>query len=654
MRRLARIVAAMGAVAIFAACSEPSTKPSASPPPGPGPDASAVGTLAARAIAIALVEPEIRQQILGDMRDSPFSEHKLVLQDYFRTPGGERVLDAIQRAGIDAGKLRSALQGAARIQFYVPNTAQRSSWQGTADVLVAASLIQDPPTLGFAPTGQPVPIELGKGKMPSGIGALFVLQWAEPMFRRWAGPTAAKETIQMPNESQMGSGHVVKDESGRIISTTDDMDTGLFGVTASAITASATAGEPAGTYLTTLSNDAGVCDHFLCDDLEFEFISTATDDPNVYTSAELTGISTDAGSVWHGLWQVHTSRAINGVKIETQVWEVDGDSPNDPFYCVLAHPNCSPGISNWPYMNGQVWSFLLCEDTPQGCVDQFGAPVYPDLEVSFTDRSTPVTTTVTVSPATATINKSSTQSYSASVKDQYGDVIPNKIVSWSSTNTPVATVVSTGDLTGLATGQSGGQASIRASVDGVTGSATLTVLAPTTLTVSPSSAPMCAGQGTILTATVRDQNGGVWTGGTVGWSSSDANVATVSSTSSRTANAVAVGNGQATASAALDGVTGQSTIPVAPCLPTPTSCTLDYIPQPHYLKVAWVNSDASASTEVSILRSPGDWQVVGTDAPGIAQHFYIASSGLYYARVRHVKSGYTSSSYCNTNAKTVP
>jgi len=89
-------------------------------------------------------------------------------------------------------------------------------------------------------------------------------------------------------------------------------------------------------------------------------------------------------------------------------------------------------------------------------------------------------------------------------------------------------------------------------------------------------------------------------------------------------------------------------------LSPPTSCTLDYIPPPHYLKVSWANGDASASTEVSIMKSPFDWQVVGTDAPGITQHFYVASSGLYYARVRHLKAGWTPSGYCNTNAKTVP
>ncbi len=166
---------------------------------------------------------------------------------------------------------------------------------------------------------------------------------------------------------------------------------------------------------------------------------------------------------------------------------------------------------------------------------------------------------------------------------------------------------------------------------------------------------MCPTGSLTLTATVRDQNGGVWSGGTVAWSSSNTSVATATSSGSRTANVAAAGNGTATITATLDGISGQSTETVGACLSPPTSCTLEYIAPPHYLKTSWVNGDASASTEVEIMNSQnGNWQLVGTDAPGVTQHFYVVGNGLYYSRVRHVKSGYPPSSYCNTNAKTVP
>jgi len=178
--------------------------------------------------------------------------------------------------------------------------------------------------------------------------------------------------------------------------------------------------------------------------------------------------------------------------------------------------------------------------------------------------------------------------------------------------------------------------------------------APTTVTVSPSSATMCPTGNLGVTATVTDQNGGVWTGGTVAWSSSNTSVATATSNGSRTANVAATGNGTATITATLDGVSGPSTVTVGACLAPPTSCTLDYIPYPHYLHVQWVNGDASASTEVWIMQDAGSWQLIKTASPGTTDEFHVVGPGLWDARVRHVKSGYPPSAYCNTNGKTVP
>ena len=559
-----KMIAVAAAVFLTARCSEAPSNPAAKP----SPEASEVGTLAARAIASALAEPAIRQQILGDLRDSPFSEHKVVLQDYFGTPGGVRVLDAIDRAGIDADKLRRALADVHRIQFYVPSTAQRSTWKGTDDVLVLANLTSEMPTMAFAPGGVAVPFALDKGKLPSGVGALFLLQWAEPMFHRWSGPTAATETIQKPDESQIGSGRVVRDASGHVVSTTDDTPAGT-----SDVAASAAFEEPAGTYLTYLENRAGICDN-LCiggEHLEFEFRSTASDNPTTYVSSQLSGIGTDAGSQWQGWWQVHSSRVHYPVTMEVQVWEIDDSSPDDPFYCALGQDPtpCSPSITPWPYLTDPYgshgpWPFGLCEDDPAVCVHPWGE-FDPDISVTFTDRATPVATQVTVSPQNATINKDATQAFTAQVFDQYGGLMPSAVATWTSVNTSIATVASTGNLSATATGVGGGQVAITATVGSASRGATLTVLAPATLSVSPSSATTCPGRSRTLTATVTDQNGNVWTGGTVGWSSANTSIATATSTGSRTANGTGVADGQVAITATLDGATGQSTITVGSC-----------------------------------------------------------------------------------------
>lgn len=90
-------------------------------------------------------------------------------------------------------------------------------------------------------------------------------------------------------------------------------------------------------------------------------------------------------------------------------------------------------------------------------------------------------------------------------------------------------------------------------------------------------------------------------------------------------------------------------------LSPPTNCTLQKIPPPSgYLKVAWTNAGQNASTEVSIWHN-GVWNVVSTEAPGISQYFYIlgGQTGQFFARVRHVKTGWLPSSYCTTGSVTV-
>src|SRR5205814_8405274 len=109
----------------------------------------------------------------------------------------------------------------------------------------------------------------------------------------------------------------------------------------------------------------------------------------------------------------------------------------------------------------------------------------------FTARATPVATQVTVSPQNATINKDATQAFAAQVFDQYGCLMPSAVATWTSVNTSIATVASTGNLSATASGVGVGQVAITANVDSAARDATLTVLAPATLSVSPSSSSTC-------------------------------------------------------------------------------------------------------------------------------------------------------------------
>jgi len=423
------------------------------------PAASAVGTQAARAIALAMADTQVRIEVLIDLRNSPYSEHKVILQDYLRTSGGRKVLAAIERAGIDSDSLDLTLRDAPPIQFYVPINSQRSSWRGSPDILVASLLGQEAPDVGFTPDGSTRPLS-SRERLTQDFGAVFALQWAEPMFRRWGGPTAAAETIQLEGESQMGSGTIERDATGRIVRTVDATPEGGLGLYLSPPGESV----PAGTYVDYVGNN-GVCDNWpICDDLELQFVSSSAN--GGYIADLLTGIGAPT-STWRGWWKIHTLRATSTVPIDVALAETDQTSGDDEFFCApYETSNCSP--ERHPRLTGLIDElYYMCE------VDCSGGA--GELDVGFTDHADPVVTTVTVSPPSSTIYTNGSTPFSATPTDQYGDTMAGKVATWLSTNTSVATVASTGDLTATANGIAAGQATIRATIDGVDGNATLTV-----------------------------------------------------------------------------------------------------------------------------------------------------------------------------------
>ncbi len=157
------------------------------------------------------------------------------------------------------------------------------------------------------------------------------------------------------------------------------------------------------------------------------------------------------------------------------------------------------------------------------------------VTVSVTD--VPVAT-VTVAPANASVLTGSTQQLTVTVRDSAGQALTGRTVSWATLNASVATVNSTGVVTGV----SAGTVTITATVDGIVGSATMTVQTPppgiTTLSVSPTSATVTVGQTRTLTSTVTQPTGAP--SATVSYSSSNPAIATVSPTG--VVSAVAAGS----------------------------------------------------------------------------------------------------------------
>jgi len=98
-------------------------------------------------------------------------------------------------------------------------------------------------------------------------------------------------------------------------------------------------------------------------------------------------------------------------------------------------------------------------------------------------------------------------------------------VVWPTNNVIVAAVSQTGQVTGLAPGT----AVITAVIEGVSGTATVSVsLAPVArVVVTPSDVSINEGKNTTLTARTMDASGHTLTGRAVTWSSSDTRIVTI-------------------------------------------------------------------------------------------------------------------------------
>ena len=169
----------------------------------------------------------------------------------------------------------------------------------------------------------------------------------------------------------------------------------------------------------------------------------------------------------------------------------------------------------------------------------------------------PVATTVTVSPATASLaSLGETVQLSAMVRDQNGDVMTGAPVSWSSSDAAVASV----NTSGLVTAAGNGMATITATSATASGTAAVTVeQVPTAVSVTPESVTLAAvGETAQFTAAVQDANGNAVAGAEVSWASGDEAVATVDANGLVTA----VANGTATITATSGSLSESGTVTV--------------------------------------------------------------------------------------------
>ena len=160
---------------------------------------------------------------------------------------------------------------------------------------------------------------------------------------------------------------------------------------------------------------------------------------------------------------------------------------------------------------------------------------------------------VTVQPGSTTLDPGGTVQLTASAK-------PRKFRSfvWTSSNTAVARVSSSG----LATAVAAGTATITATAGGVSGTATVTVrsgaVPVASVSVTPNPASVQLGATVQLTATPRDASGNPLSGRQITWSTNAPSVATVNGSGLVTG----MGAGSATVTATSEGKSGTSAVTV--------------------------------------------------------------------------------------------
>jgi len=165
---------------------------------------------------------------------------------------------------------------------------------------------------------------------------------------------------------------------------------------------------------------------------------------------------------------------------------------------------------------------------------------------------------VRISSATLTLIVGETESLSAEGLDAENRVLPGRQVTWTSDDESIATVDDDGAVTGVAPGNT----TIRATIEGKTATAAVTVEAMpvASVAVSPDSRALIVGETAQLSAVLRGAQGNDLAGRAVTWTSSADAVATVSETGLVTA----VAPGSATITATSEGKSGTASITVNP------------------------------------------------------------------------------------------
>jgi uncharacterized protein YjdB len=228
---------------------------------------------------------------------------------------------------------------------------------------------------------------------------------------------------------------------------------------------------------------------------------------------------------------------------------------------------------------------------------------------------------VTVAPASGTVDIGATLQLSATTSDAAGNTLTGRVVTWSSSADAIATVSSTG----LVTGMSAGVATITATSEGQSGTSSVTVnpvqppppVPVASVSVNPSTVTVTVGGSQTVTATPLDAVGNPLTGRVITWSSANTGIAAVNSSGVITATGV----GNTTVTATSGGQSGVVTVNVS----APSVATVTVSPSPVSVNVNWTVSLSATPRDANgnvVSGAPVTWS---SSDPSIA---VVSSSGV--------------------------
>jgi len=294
-------------------------------------------------------------------------------------------------------------------------------------------------------------------------------------------------------------------------------------------------------------------------------------------------------------------------------------------------------ISPWSTRGRVALAAAIVSLLTAACSDSTAGP---SPAVNGDSTGARVVAAVTVTPGSRTLVAGDTLNLSARATDAANTPIDGRPVAWVSTNDAIATVSASGNVLAI----SAGTVTIRATVDGKSGEASLTVTSPVTapavarVELSPSSVTLGLGSSATLVARAFDASGHELFGRPTTWASRDSSIATVDASGKVLAKVV----GTTIVSAIVDGHLAETpanvtVLPaaVASIAVTPVGFVLD-IGQTRQLTAIVLDASGNRLTDRVVTWTSDSPTVATVSSTGL-----VSATGYGYATITATSEGKT-------------